>query len=189
LAQGRKFYVKRGNRVEILPDAQELMAVFPIPGGKQVKLIQAGQFARLYRNEGDGTFVEVSKQAGIHDNGLSLSFSSSSMISVSRYFGKNQLHAKPGGDLSHYAPRPKEEQIPPMGGFQQQWINACKTDLETSCDMDYSGTAIEQMLLGLVAYRVGKKIDYDAKTGCVTNSDEANALLSKTYRDGWPLDG
>jgi predicted dehydrogenase len=104
-------------------------------------------------------------------------------------FGKNQLHAKSGGDLSHYAPRPKGKQIPPMGGFQQQWINACKTDLKTSCDMDYSGTAIEQMLLGLVAYRVGKRIDYEAKIGCVTNSDEANELLSKEYRDGWPLDG
>jgi len=55
--------------------------------------------------------------------------------------------------------------------------------------MDYSGTAIEQMLLGLVAYRVGKKIEYDAKTGRVKNSDEANALLTKKYRDGWPLDG
>ena len=76
-----------------------------------------------------------------------------------------------------------------MGPFQQQWINACKTDLKTSCDMDYSGTAIEQLLLGLVAYRVGKKIDYEAETGRVTNSDEANALLSKEYRGGWPLDG
>ena len=56
-------------------------------------------------------------------------------------------------------------------------------------DMDYSGTAIEQMLLGLVAYRVGKKIDYQAETGRVTNSDQANTLLGKQYRDGWPLDG
>jgi predicted dehydrogenase len=104
-------------------------------------------------------------------------------------FGNNQLHPLPGGDLSHYRPRPKEEQIAPMGGFQQQWINACKTDRKTSCDMDYSGTAIEQMLLGLVAYRAGKKIQYDAKAGRVTNSDEANSLLSKEYRDGWPLDG
>ena len=104
-------------------------------------------------------------------------------------FGKHQLHSQPVGDLSDYVPRPKDEQIPPMGGFQQQWINACKTDRKTSCDMDYSGTAIEQMLLGLVAYRVGTKIEYDGKAGRVTNSDEANELLSKVYRNGWPLDG
>jgi predicted dehydrogenase len=104
-------------------------------------------------------------------------------------FGKNELRPKSGGDLSHYTPRPKEEQIAPMGGFQQQWINACKTDLKTSCDMDYSGTVIEQMLLGLVAYRVGEKLQYDGANGRITSSDKANTLLSKEYRKGWPLDG
>ena len=76
-----------------------------------------------------------------------------------------------------------------MGGFQEQWVNACKTDLKCACDFKYSGDAIEQMLLGLVAYRVGKKIEYDANAGRVTNSDEANELLSRKYRKGWVLDG
>ena len=57
------------------------------------------------------------------------------------------------------------------------------------CDFDYGGSVIEMMLLGLVAYRVGKKINYDGKNGRVTNSDEANALLSKKYRPGWTLNG
>lgn len=108
---------------------------------------------------------------------------------LSSDFGNHQLHSLPGGDLSHYTPRPDSEQAPPMGNFQRQWIHACKTDLRTSCDMDYSGTAIEQMLLGLVAYRVGKKIEYDGQRGEVTNSIEANGLLQKDYRTGWPLDG
>ena len=76
-----------------------------------------------------------------------------------------------------------------MGGFQEQWVNACKTDLKTSCDFDYSGTAIEQMLLGLVAYRVGEKIEYDGATGRVTNVPAANDLLARPYRKGWKLDG
>jgi hypothetical protein len=76
-----------------------------------------------------------------------------------------------------------------MGGFQAQWVNACKGDLKTSSNFDYSGTMIEQLLLGLAAFRVGKKIDYDGQTGRVTNSDEANALLSRKYREGWTLDG
>jgi predicted dehydrogenase len=104
-------------------------------------------------------------------------------------FRSHELLPVEGGDLSHYKPRPKEEQIPDMGGFQQQWINACKGDLKTSCDFEYSGTAIEQMLLGLVAYRVGKPLDYDPKTGKVTNSSEGNDLLGKKYREGWVLDG
>jgi hypothetical protein len=91
--------------------------------------------------------------------------------------------------MSHYTPRPQEQQIPPMGGFQEQWVNACKSDLKTSCDFDYSGTMIEQLLLGLVAYRVGEKVQYDGKAGRVTNNEAANGLLSRKYRKGWSLDG
>ncbi len=92
-------------------------------------------------------------------------------------------------DLTYYNRRPEKEIIPPMGHFQKEWTNACKTDLKTSCDFDYGGTALEQMLLGLVAYRVGKKIDYDGGAGRVTNSAEANDLLSREYRRGWTLEG
>jgi len=92
-------------------------------------------------------------------------------------------------DMTYYNRRANDEIIPDMGRFQEQWINACKSDLKTACDFDYGGTLIEQMLLGLVAYRVGKKLDYDGATGRVTNSAEGNALLSRKYRSGWTLDG
>jgi hypothetical protein len=55
--------------------------------------------------------------------------------------------------------------------------------------MEYSGNCIEMMLLGQVAYRVGKKLEYDGATGQVKNSPEANALLSRKYRQGWTLNG
>lgn len=93
------------------------------------------------------------------------------------------------GDLTYYKPRSEEDVIPPMGHFQKEWTNACKGDLKTSCDFDYSGTLIEQMLLAHVAYRVGEKIEYDGESGRVTNNNEANALLSRKYRPGWTLDG
>ena len=92
-------------------------------------------------------------------------------------------------DLTYYKGRDKKDVIPPLGHFQKEWIDACKGDLKTHCDFDYGGTAIEMMLLGLVAYRVGKKINYDGKNGRVTNSAEANGLLSKEYRPGWTLNG
>jgi len=92
-------------------------------------------------------------------------------------------------DLTYYKPRPKNEVLPPLGHFQKEWFDACKGSLKTSCDFVYSGNAIEQMILGLIAYRVGKKIEYDAAAGRVKNSDEANALLSRKYREGWTLNG
>jgi hypothetical protein len=45
------------------------------------------------------------------------------------------------------------------------------------------------MLLGLVAYRAGKKIQYDGAAGRITDSAKANDLLRHNYREGWTLNG
>jgi len=95
-----------------------------------------------------------------------------------------------GADFSYFTPRSKEEQLPSVGQFQQQWIDACKDpSRETACDFKYSADMIEQMLLGLVAYRVGEEIQYDPVAGNITNIPEANEFLRHTYRDGWVLNG
>jgi len=82
--------------------------------------------------------------------------------------------------------------------FQTEWLDACKgknnnqkhgTSTKTHCDFDYAGSMIEQMMLGLVAHRVGKRLEYDGTTGRVTNAPEANAYLARDYRRGWKLDG
>ncbi|MFM1748576.1 MAG: Oxidoreductase family, C-terminal alpha/beta domain, partial [Verrucomicrobiota bacterium] len=39
----------------------------------------------------------------------------------------------------------------------------------------------------LVAYRAGKKLKYDGKTG-LTDDAGANQYLGRKYRDGWPID-
>jgi predicted dehydrogenase len=92
-------------------------------------------------------------------------------------------------DMTYYNRRPKEKLIPKRGNFQQEWINACKGDLKTSCNFEYGSTLVETMLLGLVAYRVGKKIDFDGATGNVSNCPEAAALIHRQYRKGWTLNG
>jgi hypothetical protein len=82
--------------------------------------------------------------------------------------------------------------------FQLEWIDACKgkhnnvvhgTSSKTHCDFDYSATMMEQMLLGLVSHRAGKKLEYDPATGRVTNASEANDWLKRTYRPNWTLNG
>jgi predicted dehydrogenase len=92
-------------------------------------------------------------------------------------------------DMTYYKPRAKEALIPPLGNFQQQWIKACKGDLKTSCDFGYASNMIEMMLLGLVAYRAGKKINYDGAAGQVTDCADANQYLRHQYRAGWTLNG
>ncbi|MBC8096169.1 MAG: Gfo/Idh/MocA family oxidoreductase, partial [Akkermansiaceae bacterium] len=92
-------------------------------------------------------------------------------------------------DLTYYKPRAKDQVLPKPGDFQKEWFDACRGKGKTSCDFDYSAQMIEQQLLGLVAYRAGKKIEYDAASGRVTNVPDANALLSREYRPGWTLNG
>ena len=101
----------------------------------------------------------------------------------------DRLPLRRHADMTYYKPRTPDKVLPPMGHFQKQWIDACKDSLKTACDFEYSGNMIEQMLLGLVAYRVGKKIAYDGAAGKVTNCPEANALLRRKYRAGWTLNG
>ncbi len=76
-----------------------------------------------------------------------------------------------------------------IGGHHQQWIEACKTGKPTDCNFDYAGQMIEQMLLGLVAYKAGTRIEYDAAAGRVTNNEKANEYLRREYREGWKLNG
>ncbi len=96
------------------------------------------------------------------------------------------------------AERSGASSIPARDVFQMEWIDACKgksnnvvhgTSSKTHCDFDYAGSMMEQMLLGLVAHHAGKKLEYDAATGRVTNAPEANAYLKREYRANWKLDG
>ena len=92
-------------------------------------------------------------------------------------------------DFTYFKPRTAETVIPPMKGFMRQWFAACKGEGQTSCNFDYSGLMCEQLLLSLVAYRAGSKIEYDGATGKVTNNAQANEYLRRDYRPGWTLNG
>jgi predicted dehydrogenase len=92
-------------------------------------------------------------------------------------------------DLTYYKPRAKTDLMRPLGGFPEEWVKACKGSLRTSCDFDYGGKMIEMLLLGMVAYRVGKKVKYDGAAGTVTDCPEAAGFLSRKYRQGWTLNG
>jgi len=92
-------------------------------------------------------------------------------------------------DMTHYKSPKPSELIPASLGHHKEWIVACKTSKPTTCNFDYSGALIENNMLALVAYRVGKKLEYDAKNLKAINCPEADKYISKTYRKGWILNG
>lgn len=79
------------------------------------------------------------------------------------------------------------ESIPNSIGHHAEWIKACKDGSPTTCNFDYSGALTETVLLGNVAYRVGKKIQWDAVAMKTIDCPEADRLLTKEYRPGWEV--
>lgn len=83
----------------------------------------------------------------------------------------------------------REDLIPPWPGHHREWIIAAKTGKPTLCNFDCAGALIEHNLLALVAYRVGKRLEWDAGHLKAVDCPEADAYIRKKYREGWVLDG
>jgi len=90
------------------------------------------------------------------------------------------------GDKFAEIPRPQLS-IPKSAGHHQEWIDACKTGSPTTCPFAYSGWLTEANHLGNVAYRVGRKLEWDPVNMRATNAPEAEPFLSRAHRPGWKL--
>jgi predicted dehydrogenase len=148
-------------------------------GGPPTRTLPAGMTAMPSAEPGPNGFPVVQLMEGGIPAGLGLPNDTVKTILAAEQSGGGAPRA--GGDA-----------------FQKDWIDACKgksnnvvhgTSSKTHCDFDYAGTMMEQMLLGLVAHRAGKKLEYDPATGRVTNVPEANDYLKRQYRANWTLNG
>jgi len=77
--------------------------------------------------------------------------------------------------------------LAPSLGHHAEWLHACKTGAPTTCNFGYSGPLTEANHLGNVAYRAGKKLQWDAKRMRIPNAPEAEQFLAMEYRKGWVL--
>ncbi|HUW19220.1 MAG TPA: Gfo/Idh/MocA family oxidoreductase [Sedimentisphaerales bacterium] len=80
-----------------------------------------------------------------------------------------------------------EPTLPRCAGNHQEWVDACKGGPKPLANFDYSGPLTEMVLLGNVAIRTGKKLNWDGANMKVTNVPEANEYLGRQYREGWHL--
>jgi hypothetical protein len=77
--------------------------------------------------------------------------------------------------------------LPSSPGHHAEWIEACKTGKPTGSNFAYAAALTEANHLGNVAYRLGKRLEWDARAMKATNCPEADRLIRKTYREGWKL--
>ena len=95
----------------------------------------------------------------------------------------------PKAKYANYTPPPRT--LPRFPGSEyHQWIQAIRNGkpAETEMPFSYSGPLSETLALGNVAYRVGKKLQWDPKRLKATHAPEADTFIQGHYRRGWELD-
>jgi predicted dehydrogenase len=76
-------------------------------------------------------------------------------------------------------PRTKEHHI--------EWLEACKGGPRTQSDFGYAATLTEGLLVGFLALRLGKRIEWDAKKMKATGCPEADPFIHPEFRKGWKI--
>ena len=71
------------------------------------------------------------------------------------------------------------------------WVDACMKGEKAATDLPSYGCPVtEAVLLGVLSERnPGDWIEWDARAGKIANRPELNAQLTRTYRDGWTVEG
>ena len=105
---------------------------------------------------------------------------------------------------------PEKEEMPePEYGHQRKWVDACKAGfnstehLDLTSSFDYAGPMTETVLMGNLAirsymlrkensngsfdYYARKKLLWDGDNMKITNIDQANQFVTRTYREGWKI--
>jgi len=78
--------------------------------------------------------------------------------------------------------------VPDSPGQHQEWLVACKTGASTASPFSYAGPLTEANHLGNVAFRAGKKLEWDRVSMHARNCPEADKFIGREPRAGWKLD-
>jgi hypothetical protein len=73
-------------------------------------------------------------------------------------------------------------------GHYEEWRLAClgeKPKDFAGSNFAYAANLTETILLGNLALKMGRKLEYDSANVKITNVPEANAFVNKEYRQGW----
>lgn len=79
--------------------------------------------------------------------------------------------------------------IPRSIGHVEEWIKACKDHKpeDSKAGFAYSGPFTEALLVGNLALRLQKRIEWDSANMKASNASEAEALIHKDYRKGFGI--
>jgi hypothetical protein len=83
--------------------------------------------------------------------------------------------------------KPPAPTLPRVDEHHNEWINACKGGPPTQANFQYAARLTEGLLVGQLALRTGKKIEWDEKEMRATGCPEADAFIRPQFRAGWEV--
>ena len=170
-----------GVNTETAPKWSIITYEFPRRGGRAaVKL--------TWYDGGKKPDAALARQKELPGNGYVL-VGSKDTLYVPNYWGRGSFLS--GAKMEEFTKVPKK--LPRLPGAEKdndaaqhlEWIAACKGEGKALASLDYAGPMTEAVLLGNVALRAGKRIEWDPKKLTVTNVPDANQFIRRDYRKGW----
>ncbi len=149
------------------PDVQEILWQYP-----DRTMTWMGVLVSSYAWDfGSGT---PARRLGIYFHG----------VNATLYSNYGMHEVVPEGDRLADA-APPEKSIPRSPGHEREWLDCIKSRRQPSCCVDYHVRIDIPIVLGNLAYRLKRSIDFDPGAERIVGDDEAAHLAVPEYRDPW----
>jgi hypothetical protein len=77
--------------------------------------------------------------------------------------------------------------LPRSPGHHREWLDACKGGKPAGSNFAYGARLTEIVLLGVLALRAGRRIEWAAVNLKAKGVPGAETLIKETYRKGWEI--
>jgi len=126
--------------------------------------------------------VELNRTTPMPSSGLLFTGSKGKMLTA---YSGGKVRLLPEKQFKDFVPPPKT--LPRSIGHYREWIRACKGGPVANCNWDFAGRMVETALLGTLAARTARLLEWDSAGLHITNDKEADRLVNPPRREGWAL--
>ena len=124
----------------------------------------------------------------IRDNGSLVIGSKGTLYTRTWHGGENaddMFLLLPQKEFAGY--KPPKPSLPRAEEHHIEWIRACKGGPRAESNFGYAASLTEGLLVGFLALRTGKRIEWDAKNMKAKGCPEADPFIRPHFRKGWEI--
>jgi len=160
---------KSGPVTDMFPESTTLRFSFPAKGGRPAVPI-------YWHDGGNRPSSELVGMENVPDGGMLIVGTKATLGTGNKSASAPEFESVP-------------KTLPRFGDMYADWLAGIQQSNpdRPSCPFSYAGRLTEAYLLGNIALKMDRTIEYDAQAMRITNCEEANQYLRREYREGWGL--